>query len=88
MSVGMKLSIIAVTMVLLGGAFAALPDAAPGDPTLSIPSVLYDPIVGVLHLNRYFPVGALLNVISFDLTLRSAMLGLWVTSWLWERVAK
>lgn len=77
----------AVIGILTTLAFVLLPDATVLDSTpLTIPSVIWDPLVGVLHLNRYFPLSALLVVTGLGLAIRAGMAGLWLVSWITRHV--
>lgn len=53
---------------------------------LTIPDVIWNPIVGVLALNRYFPIATLLILASTTLLIRAALAGFWIVSWLLRHV--
>lgn len=86
MSVATKLTWIAVTIQVLVVLFAVLPDAGPGDPVFTIPDYVFDPLVGVLELDRYLPIGALLVILGFDLSIRVGLFGIWLGSWVWKHL--
>lgn len=73
--------------VIIVGGFALLPDAPLTTDVLVIPDVIWNPLLGVLSLNRYFPIAALLAVATFDVTIKVGMFGLFLTSWAWSKVS-
>ncbi len=81
------ISRIAVTIVVVGGAFALLPDAAVGSSTFTIPDPIWNPVLAVLGLNRYLPIAALLAVAVFEVTIRGALFAAFLGSWVWKRIS-
>ena len=83
MTLAWQVARIAAVVALLGVGFALLPPASLStlDP-LTIPSEIWDPIVAVLHLDRYFPIHELLIVAVLALTIQAGLAGLWLVSWL------
>jgi hypothetical protein len=71
--------------VLIVG-LSLLPAASPGDPVFTIPDYVFDPLAGVLALDRYFPVATLLVLFVFDVAVRVGMFGLWLAGWVWKNV--
>jgi hypothetical protein len=68
---------------LLVVAFALLPPASVYDSgSLTIPSVVWDPIVAVLHLGRAFPIATLLVLAGFEVSITVGLMGVWVYSWI------
>lgn len=57
-------------------------DATP----LEIPAVVWDPLVAVLHLNRYLPISALLIVAGLSLAVTAGMATLGLASWILKHV--
>lgn len=78
-----KVSAVGAVLLL---AFALLPDAPAGLDTFEIPSVVWDPLTGFLHLDRYFPLSTLIAIASVSLTIRVGMFGLWLYSWIAKHV--
>jgi len=64
--------------------FAFLPTAGPGDPIFVIPDYVWNPLVGVLQLDRYFPVGVFLAILVFDVGIRIGLFMVWIGSWIWR----
>ena len=76
-----------VVVGVLLALFAVLPEASAYDTAdLTIPDVVWDPLVGVLSLNRYLPIVALLVIASFDVTAKAGMAALWLGSWVLRHV--
>lgn len=73
--------------VILVAAWNLLPDAPLTTDTLTIPDVFWNPLVGVLSLNRYLPISALLAVATFAVGIQGALFFAWLTSWVWNKVA-
>jgi hypothetical protein len=74
--------IAAVTAVLLFG-FTLLPDANVLDMgSLTIPDVIWNPLVAVLELNRVLPIQPLLVCVAVTLAIQAGMAGWWIVSWL------
>jgi hypothetical protein len=64
-----------------------LPDAPSSLPaTLTIPDIIWNPLVAVLGLNRYFPISEALTVMALGLTIQAAMAGIWLYSWIMGHV--
>lgn len=63
-----------------------LPDAPDELDVLVIPDVIFDPLVAVLQLDRYFPIATLLAVASAAIAIRVGMAGLWLYSWIARHV--
>lgn len=66
--------------------FALLPTTTPGDPVFIIPDYVFDPLVGVLQLDRYFPIAILLSIMVFDVALRVGLFAWWAGSYVWSKV--
>lgn len=66
--------------------FAFLPTTAPGDPVFTLPDYVFDPLVGVLQLDRYFPIGVFLAIVAFDISLRIGLFAWWAGSYIWGKV--
>jgi hypothetical protein len=78
---------IAAVVVVLTAAFALLPPASILDTTaLVIPDYVWNPIVGVLSLNRLLPISALLTVATLTLAIQAGMAGWWLLSWILKHV--
>lgn len=87
MTLAFILARISVAVFVLGAAFLLLPDASTYDTsTLTIPDVIWTPIVGVLSLNRMLPIAELLVCAAVSLAITAAMPALWLTSWLFHWV--
>lgn len=87
MTLGWAIARAAMVTVVLGYGFTLLPPASVYDNTaLSIPSVLWDPLVAVLHLNRYLPIGALLVIATIALGIQSGLAGFWIVGWVMKHV--
>jgi hypothetical protein len=71
---------------LLGIMVALLPDAPAELEALTIPSVIWEPLVAVLHLDRYFPISTLLAIAGVAISIRVAMFGFWLYSWVAKHV--
>ena len=70
-------------VAILTVAFALLPPAGVYDSaSLTIPSVVWDPIVAVLHLGRALPVATLLVLAGFEVAIAVGTMGVWLWSWL------
>lgn len=67
-------------------AIALLPDAPESLDELTIPSVVFDPLVSVLQLDRYFPIATLLGIASAAIAIRVGMATLWLYSWIAKHV--
>jgi hypothetical protein len=78
---------IALVLSIIGGIIALLPDAPPGSGAFTIPDVIWNPLVAVLSLNRYLPIGALLAVLVAQVTIQTVLATLWLTSWVWKLVS-
>lgn len=86
MSVAVLVFRVAVVVAIIGGAIALLPDAPAELPELVIPSVIWTPLLGVLALNRYFPISELLVIAGLALSIRVGMFGVFVYGWLSKHV--
>lgn len=73
---------IAAVVAVLLLAISLLPDAPDELDELVIPDVIFDPLVAVLQLDRYFPIATLLAIASASIAIRVGMAGLWVYSWI------
>lgn len=75
---------IGAVVLVLGLAFALLPDADPdAATTFTVPAFIWAPIAAVMKLNGVFPfIGTLLAIATLSLTIRVAMFGLWLYTWL------
>lgn len=67
-------------------ALALLPDAPADLDTFTIPAVIWDPLTGFLHLDRYFPIATLLAIAAAAISIRVGMFGLWLYSWIAKHV--
>jgi len=74
-------------VAVLSIAIALLPNASSYDSsTLTIPDVIWNPIVAVLGLNRYFPIQELLTVATVAIGIQAAFVGVWLYGWLSRHV--
>lgn len=77
---------IAAVVGIIVGALYLLPDAPESLDELTIPDVIWDPLVAVLQLDRYFPIGTLLAVAAVALSIRGGLAVLWLWSWVSKHV--
>ena len=78
--------IVAVTAALLIG-WNLLPNASAFDSSpLTIPSVIWNPLVAVLQLNRYFPVETMLRLALLTIGIGIGLAGWWLVSWVTRHV--
>ena len=72
-----------MVLAMLLGIIAALPATSTIDTTpLTIPDVVWNPLVAVLQLDRYLPVHELLAVAAAALAIQAGMAAAWLTGWL------
>lgn len=80
-------AVVAVMLI----AFSLLPSADTTDPyyatPLTIPDAIWTPLVGILQLDRYFPIHELLNTAYAGLAILVGMVGWWLVSWIIGKVA-
>lgn len=78
--------IAAVTALLVAG-FALLPPASIEDATpLVIPDYVWNPLVGVLSLDRLLPIRTLLTCAAFALAVQAGMAAWWLGSWILRHI--
>lgn len=63
-----------------------LPDAPESLDALTIPDEVWDPLVGVLQLDRYFPISTLLAIAAVAVSIKVGMLGMWLYAWVAKHV--
>lgn len=86
MSTVFAIAKIAAVVGILTVMWALLPDAPESLDTLTIPDEVWDPLVGVLQLDRYFPISTLLAIAAVAVTIKVGMLGMWLYSWVARHV--
>lgn len=87
MTLAFQVARIAVVGAILTTAFLLLPNASEYDTSeLTIPDVVWDPLVAVLSLNRLIPIEALLNCFKFTLAIQAGMVAFWLYTWLTSHV--
>lgn len=77
---------IAAVLGAIAGMVVLLPDAPDTLGELTIPDVIWDPLVAVLELDRYFPIGTMLSIAAVALLIRVGMAALWLYSWIAKHV--
>lgn len=77
---------IAAIAGILFGAISLLPDAPAELDSLTIPSVIFDPLVSVLQLDRYFPISTLLAIAGTAIAIRVGLATLWLYGWIASHV--
>lgn len=81
-----QLARVAAVVGIIVGALYLLPDAPESLDTLTIPDVIWNPLVAVLQLDRYFPISTLLAIAAVGLSIRGGLAALWLWSWLSKHV--
>jgi len=81
-----QLARVAAVLGAFAGMIVMLPDAPESLDTLTIPDVIWDPLVAVLQLDRYFPIGTLLGIAAVAVLIRFGMAALWLYSWVVKHV--
>lgn len=77
---------IAAVLGALAGMVILLPDAPASLAELTIPDVVWDPLVAVLQLDRYFPIGTMLSIAGVTVLIKVGMAALWLYSWIAKHV--
>jgi hypothetical protein len=73
---------IGAVAYILGYIFAHLPPASIYDTgALTIPDVIWDPLVAVLSLGRLLPIQTLLILVGFTLAIQGGLVLFWIGSW-------
>jgi len=87
MTLGWQIARGAMVLVILGAVVANLPVATVYDASpLTVPDVIWNPLVGVLSLNRYLPITTLLVLAAFTIAIQAGMAGFWMVSWVLRHV--
>jgi hypothetical protein len=74
---------IGIVAGLVAFGLNALPAASSYDTgVLTIPPVVWDPIVAVLSLNRLLPISALIAIAAALVAIEAAMAAMWLGGWL------
>lgn len=81
MGVATTISKIAVAISIFAGIWALLPDAPPGDSSITIVDAIWNPLQAVLHFNKYLPIQEFLAIATFELGLRTALMFWGLTAW-------
>lgn len=77
---------IGAVAFLIVAAISLLPDAPESLDAIEIPTVVWEPLTGVLKLDRYFPISTLLAIAAVSISIRVGMFGVWVYSWIVKHV--
>jgi hypothetical protein len=78
---------IAAVIYVLGYVFEHLPPASIYDTSsVTIPDVLWDPFVAVLHLGRLLPITTLLALVTITLAIQTGLILWWIGSWVLRHV--
>lgn len=78
---------IAAITAIIAGAFNSLPLADPdGVASFTIPTMIWQPIAAVLHLDSVFPISALLVCAGAVLARQVGMVALWLVSFIARHV--
>lgn len=87
MTFAWQLARIAAVLYIIAYIFDHLPPASIYDTgALTIPDVVWLPIVAVLHLGRLLPIGTLLILVGFTIAIQAGLLLVWLASWFMRTV--
>lgn len=82
MTLAWAIAKVFIVVGLLIAGFAALPLASTYDTSVvTIPALLWDPLVAVLGLDRYLPIHELLILAGLTVAIEAGLASVWIVQW-------